>query len=462
MLVLQIIQQLRGIRQPLEQLPVLEGQLVGGAFQVVEQDIEVVGVDQRLLRRLPEEVLRVGDDVLVQRVGRRHHDQKRHAPPPPGAPGLLPGGGDGAGVAAQHAGVELADVDAQLQRVGGHHGGDAPRPQFPLDLTPLGGQVAAAIAPHPARVAQRVADHVLEVAREHLHREPGASEHDVLDARPEQVRGDVAGLWDGPRADAQLPVHHRGIVEHHVPLPRRRAVFVDQEHMTPGHLLSQRLRVSDGGRAADEGGMRAIEIADALQAPYDVGEVRPEHAPVGVDLVDHHVFQVLEQLHPLGVVGQYALVQHVRVGDHHVPRLPDGRPGGGGGVAVVGVGLDVRAGVLDHGVKLRHLVAGERLGGKQVECPGRLVLHDAVQHRHVVAQRLAAGRGGHHHEVPPHKRRLDGAALVDVGPVDPPVPKRADHPGVQGRREGPVDRFARGHHMPAGHVVHEEWIVFQF
>jgi len=37
------------------------------------------------------------------------------------AAGLLPGAGDAAGVAGQNRGIQVADVDAQFQRIGGHH-----------------------------------------------------------------------------------------------------------------------------------------------------------------------------------------------------------------------------------------------------------------------------------------------------------------------------------------------------
>ncbi len=50
-----------------------------------------------------------------------------------------------------------------------------------------------------------------------------------------------------------------------------------------------------------------------------VGDVRAEHAAVCVHLVDDHVFQVLEELRPLGVVGEDALVQHVGIGDDDIP-----------------------------------------------------------------------------------------------------------------------------------------------
>src|SRR2546425_1858112 len=48
--------------------------------------------------------------------------------------------------------------------------------------------------------------------------------------------------------------------------------------------------------------------------------VRAVDAPVAVQLVHHHVAQVLKELPPLRVVGQDPLVEHVRVRDHDVGR----------------------------------------------------------------------------------------------------------------------------------------------
>ena len=75
-LVPQVAQQLRRILDALEAFALLEGQLVCGALHVVQENIQVVGVDQRPFRRLGKEVLRVLYDVLVQRAGGRHHDQQ--------------------------------------------------------------------------------------------------------------------------------------------------------------------------------------------------------------------------------------------------------------------------------------------------------------------------------------------------------------------------------------------------
>ena len=99
-------------------------------------------------------------------------------------------------------------------------------------------------------------------------------------------------------------------------------------HQQPGQLPG----VGDGGAAQDELGLGPVKGAQAHQAAQHVGQIAAEDAPVAMDFVDDDVAQVLKQLHPLGVVGQDAGVEHVRVGDHHVPGLADGLAGGALGV----------------------------------------------------------------------------------------------------------------------------------
>ena len=133
----QVFEKLRRVGQAAEALVLLKGQLIGGALDVGGQDIQVIGLHQRVLRRGAEEIVRVLDHILVQRGGGGHQNGQRRILAPSGAARLLPGAGDGAGIAAQHARREGTDVDAQLQRVGGHDHIHLARPQAALDFAPL-------------------------------------------------------------------------------------------------------------------------------------------------------------------------------------------------------------------------------------------------------------------------------------------------------------------------------------
>ncbi len=121
------------------------------------------------------------------------------------------------------------------------------------------------------------------------------------------------------------------------------AVVVYEQRLPTCQFLGQFGRVRDRGRTADELRLRAVEGADAGQAPQHVGDVAAEDAAVRVQFVDDDVLEVLEETVPLVVVGEHAGMEHVRVGDHDVPGQPDGAPRGDRRVAVVGIGLDVDA-----------------------------------------------------------------------------------------------------------------------
>jgi len=63
--------------------------------------------------------------------------------------------------------------------------------------------------------------------------------------------------------------------------------------------------------------------------------MRSENAPVGVHLVDDDEVKVPEKVRPIGVVGQDAGVQHIRVGEDDIGTPADGRAVGLGSIAVV-------------------------------------------------------------------------------------------------------------------------------
>ena len=128
-------------RQQLQQLAalgaelfaLLKRQLEGGALQVADADDEVVGVDEAGLGRRLEEVLGVSRHVLVQRRRVGDEDGERRLVAAAGAAHLLPGAGQRARIAEEHGGVEPADVDPQLEGVGGDDAAHASAAQAGFD-----------------------------------------------------------------------------------------------------------------------------------------------------------------------------------------------------------------------------------------------------------------------------------------------------------------------------------------
>src|SRR6185503_16247953 len=110
---------------------------------------------------------------------------------------------------------------------------------------------------------------------------------------------------------------------------------------------------------------------------------------ITVQLIDDDVLQVLEKLHPLGMVRQDARVEHVGVADDDVSLRTDRPASVLRSVAVIGKGLEVSTCELNELVKLFHLVLCQRLRWKQIESARIRVRNNGVQYRDVVTKRFA-------------------------------------------------------------------------
>ena len=202
------------------------------------------------------------------------------------------------------------------------------------------------------------------------------------------------------RYDRRMPsslVDHRRVDEEEHLLAARRAGLRHQLERLLHQRLGQLARVGNRRRRADEGGIRAVVPAHAAQPAQHVGEMAAEHAAIGVQLVDHHVAQVLEQLRPARMVRQDARVDHVGIAQHHVRAAADGAARVLRRVAVVGEDADLQfVGPRQPArqlVQLGQLVLRQRLGRKEIQRAAGRVPQDGAEHRRVVAERLAR-RGG--------------------------------------------------------------------
>lgn len=136
-----------------------------------------------------------------------------------------------------------------------------------------------------------------------------------------------------------------------------------------------------------------------------------------MQLVDDHVRQPAEPLAPARVMGQQAGVQHVGVCCHD-----SGATGcttlGGRCVAIIGHHAELLAGGSDESPERFDLVAGQRLGRKQVERARLWIGQQGVQYGQVVTKRLARGGGGGHHDILSALQAIEGSSLVRVERVD--------------------------------------------
>ena len=381
----------------------------------------------------------------------------------PGAAELLPGRRDRSRVAGQDRDIEAADVDAELERVGGHHAEHLAVAQPVLDRAPLGRQVAAAVAADATARAVALAQRLAQAGQQQLDRDPRPSEDDRLATGAQEGERPALGQRDGRAARPAGRLEDRRVDQHDVALAGRSPVAVDQPRRPAGQHRRQLARVPDRRRAADDDRPRAVVGADPEQPPQDVGDVSAEDAAIRVQLVDDDDLELLEQLEPLGVVGEDRRVEHVRVGHHDLAGGPDRRADRGGRVAVVGRGEDRQAGGCGEAAELGHLVLPERLGREQEERPRRRIVDDRLEDRDGVAQRLARGGRGHDHDVVAGVDRLHRLGLVDVRALDAargqtrhdarvePAPGNRRRPprAAAGRRGG--RRRARATAPPAGH-----------
>ena len=73
-------------------------------------------------------------------------------------------------------------------------------------------------------------------------------------------------------------------------------------------------RVADRRGGAQEGWIRSVKARHPREARHDVRHVGSEDAAIRVQLVHHHVAELLEGAGPVRVVGEDPGVEHVRVG----------------------------------------------------------------------------------------------------------------------------------------------------
>ncbi len=254
------------------------------------------------------------------------------------------------------------------------------------------------------------------VAQDQLRLAAGEGEGDVAHLAPHQQSHQVGRLQVPAAAAARHLLHDRRVPEDDELAAPGRTVIGDHAQGQPGQLRCQLLGVGDGRRAADEAWIGPVVGAEAPQPPDDVGRVRAEDAPVRVDLVEHDILQVAEEVRPRVVVGQDAHMQHVGVGQHDLGVALDQPAAVARRVAVVGVGHEALPGAVV--AELAQLVLRQGLGGVDQQRPAPGVAVQRVHDRQQVGQGLPAGRAGHGADVLAAQHRRDGLGLVAIEALD--------------------------------------------
>ena len=264
-------------------------------------------------------------EELVQRVLARDVDGQP-APAPPGPAPHLAQRGDRAGEGDADRRVERADVDAELQRVGGDDAEQLAVDEPLLELAPLLRRVARAVGRDPLGQlgAPAVLERELRELRHQLDRLARLHEDDRPRALADELGEQVGGLGERRAAGRELLVGDRRVPHRDRLLRARRAVAVDHRDVVEaGQPLGQLARVGDRRARQQEARLGPVGGGDPAQPPQHVGDVGAEHAAVDVRLVDHDHGEVREHVRPRAVVGQHAEVEHVRVGEDHVRPAAD-------------------------------------------------------------------------------------------------------------------------------------------
>ena len=384
---------------------------------------------------------RIPDDKLVERGAARHEHRRRSAAAASGASRPLPGGRDRAGIAGHHTHVERADIDPEFQRIGRDDGADDALAQALLDFAPPLRQVAAPIAANLLARARGPLEVIFQIRRQQLGRQAALRKDNRLQVALEELAGDAAGLAQIRAPDAKLLADDRRVDEQEELFASRRAILGHELEWLLDERFSQLARIGNRRRRADERRIRAVVLADPPQPAQHIGQVAAEHSAIGMELVDHDVAKVLEQLRPARMVRQDPRVNHVGVGQHDMRAAADRATCVLRRIAVVGEDADPRLPfplppspcgerTVDKLVQLGELILRKRLCGKQVQRACGRVAQNGAEHRRVVAERLAGGGWRGDDDVPPRQRMVDGHRLVRIQLFDAARFQRVAQPVV--------------------------------
>ena len=188
-------------------------------------DLRAVRVEDGRLDRAVQELVGVAAEELVQRVLTGDVDRQATATAARAPPHLLEAG-DRARERHADRRVELADVDAELERIGRHDADQLAGAEAALNVLALLRGVAAPVGGDPLccfclKSVAGVAQYQLD-AFSRLH------EADRLDARGDQLGEHLGRLVQRRAADTKFLVEERRVPHGDAAGRPRRAVFVDQ------------------------------------------------------------------------------------------------------------------------------------------------------------------------------------------------------------------------------------------
>ena len=255
-----------------------------------------------------------------------------------------------------------------------------------------------------------------------------------------QLREEPRGIAERARAQAELGVEERRVPDDDLALGARRRVAVDDGRSLSRELERQLAGVRDRRGREQELGLGLVDPREPAKPAQDVGDVRPEDAPIDVRLVDDDVAEVREDVSPAVVVREDADVEHVRVREDDVRPLADLPAPLSRRVAVVDRRLEPFEAKLGQRPRL---VLRERLRRVEVDRPGLRIAGDRVEHGQVERERLPRGGARRDDDVLAAPRRFPGFGLVAVQGGDTGPDERGRDARVEVVRQRLELRLAR-------------------
>src|ERR1700674_590196 len=180
---------------------------------MIDEDFEIVGLNEGVLRRVAEEIVGMAHDELIERRGGSYQHGARASAAAAGTAGALPGSGDGARIAGHYDGIEGADINAELERAGRDDTADFSIAEAAFDFAAFVRQVAATIAANGFWFSRQPGIRLLQISEENFRVQARIGEdHRLQIVFQEFLRG-ARRFIDVAAADAEGAIHDRRIVE---------------------------------------------------------------------------------------------------------------------------------------------------------------------------------------------------------------------------------------------------------
>src|SRR5882762_7852639 len=190
-----------------------DGQFERRAFQVIDQNFQIVRLNVGMLRGVSEKIVRMANDELIERRRRRHQHRAGASTAAAGAAGALPSGGDGSGISGHDHGVERTDIDAEFERAGRNHAADFSIAQAALDFAPLTRQIAATIAANGFRLSRQLRICLLQISEKNFRMQARVREDDRLQIAFQEFLHHARRFVDVAAPNAQRAIHDGRIVK---------------------------------------------------------------------------------------------------------------------------------------------------------------------------------------------------------------------------------------------------------